>query len=374
MRNCQFETTNGRYIDHRPILKEAVMYLRGNKFCCMKKSVLIVIISILVIAGCKQKITEKTESIAEIQKRDGIPVRIINVKTGLITSYELLGGTAEGYYQTTLTSGVAGKITAVNVKVGDNVNQNTYLMTIEPDQAHNYSLAKTQYETSRKSRDRVMALAEQGGVSQEIIDRADAEFQAAKENLGAMRKNQFVPAPFAGTVVNIFQTVNNKIASGNNLLTIAQIDKIRIPMEVSDVLVNKFKAGQKAVAVIGSDSISGYIEKVALSGQEKTHTFIIEAVIKNGQKIIKPGMYVPVKVIIEKKNNVIALPVDVINAQGTEKYVFLVNDSIVKRVSVKVGIRDGEMLEIVSGITEGDIVVASGASMLVDGSKIKIVD
>lgn len=332
------------------------------------------ILLFLFAAGCKKDLEEKSESIEDIQKRQGIPVRVLKVEKTTISSYEILGGTAEGFYQTTISAKIPGKITGVHVEVGDNVNLNQTLFSIEPDNAQNFNLAKTQYETSKKSRERLMALAEQGGVSQEIVDQVEAGYIAAKENMDAIRKSQFVPAPFAGTVVNVFLTNNSRIAAEDKLAIIANIDKIRIPLVVSDVLINKFRAGLHAIAMIGDDSIVGKIDKVSLSGQELTHTFVVEAVFNNPHKVLKPGMYIPVKVVLENKKDVIALPLDAVNANGSEKYVFTVVDSIARKVPVKVGIRDGELLEIVSGLNTGDMAVIFGASMLMDGKKIRIVE
>ncbi len=333
--------------------------------------VLAAIFAGLIMAGCKQKTVESVESIADIRKREGYPVRVMKAEKSAIVSYEFLGGTAEGYYQTTITSAITGKITTVNVSVGDKVEQNSSLMTIEPDVAVNYNLAKTQYETSRKSRERLLALAEQGGVSQETIDQIEATCLAAKEDMEAMRKNQFIPAPFSGTVVNLFQTDNKRVNAGDKLVTIARIDSIRVPIVVSDILINKFKTGQKAIA---ADSIHGSIVKVALSGQQATHTFIIEALFDNPGKVLKPGMYVPVKVIVDNKKNVISLPVEVVISEGREKFVYVIKDLQAKKVPVSVGIRGEEMLEIASGVSEGDLVVVSGSSMLTDGARVKIVD
>lgn len=154
-------------------------------------------------------------------------------------------------------------------------------------------------------------------------------------------------------------------------MTIARIDKIRVPIVVSDILINKFKNGQKAIA---ADSIPGSIGKVALSGQQSTHTFIIEALFDNPGKVLKPGMYVPVKVIVDKKEDVISLPIEVVLSEGKEKFVYVVKDLQAKKVPVSVGIRGEERLEIVSGVSEGDMVVVSGSSVLADGVRVKIVD
>jgi membrane fusion protein (multidrug efflux system) len=338
------------------------------------KALFLLIASLIVMVGCTKQQEEKSESVADIQKRDGVPVRVIKSGFGQMLAYELLGGTAEGYFQSTLNAGIAGKVSDIKGNVGDIVTQNASLMSIEPDGSQNFELTKQQFETAKKSRERILALAEQGGVAQEIIDRVDAEFAAAREGLEAVRKSQFIPAPFEGTIVNIFQTVNNKVSSGDKLLTIAKMDKIRVPLVVSDVLINKFKTGLSAMAIIGTDTINGLIEKVSLSGQDQTHTFIIEAVFNNSRKLLKPSMYVPVKVITNVKPHVISLPLDAIIDDNSKKLVYKIENGVSKRYGVTTGIRVGEVCEVLSGINDGDLVVVSGMSLLADSSKVKIIE
>jgi membrane fusion protein (multidrug efflux system) len=329
----------------------------------------------MLLAGCAaKKAEEKSESISDIQKREGVPVRVTVARDTMIQEYEILGGTAEGYIQTTLGAGLSGKISVLNVKVGDFIAQDASLMTISPDIPMHYEVVKQQVENAQKSKDRIAALAEQGGVPQQVIDDVNTQLYVAKEGLESVRKSQFVLSPFSGTVVNVFQMINSKVGSGNDLATVAKIEKIRIPLIVSDIMINRFKVGQKAFAVISDDTIEGSIEKVALAGVEATHTFKIEAVFDNQKRLIKPAMYVPVKVVTAEKGNAITLPLDAVITEGSKKYVYLVNGEKATVSNVSIGIRSGNVYEIIAGVQDNDKVVVSGASLLSDGSKIRIVN
>src|ERR1035437_7429924 len=83
--------------------------------------------------GCAKHKKQASESIADIQKREGIPVRTMTITPGTIEAAENVGGTAEGFFQTTISSITAGRITAIHVKVGDYVEKNKSIMTIVPD-------------------------------------------------------------------------------------------------------------------------------------------------------------------------------------------------------------------------------------------------
>jgi RND family efflux transporter MFP subunit len=331
--------------------------------------------SLILLTGCAAKKTEeKAESISDIQKREGVPVRIAAAKDTSIEEYEMLGGTAEGYIQTTLSAGMPGKISVLNIKVGDYIAQDASLMTIAPDIPQHYEVVKQQVENAQKSKDRIVALAAQGGVPQQVIDDVNTQLFTAKEGLESVRKSQFVLAPFAGTIVNVFQMLNSKVGPGAELATIAKIEKIRVPLTVSDIMINRFKVGQKAFAIINNDTIEGIIEKVALAGVEATHTFKIEAVFENPKRVLKPAMYIPVKVITATKNNTITLPLDAVIADGSRKYVYIINGDVATSSNVSTGIRSGNVYEIVAGVQVNDKVVVSGSSLLFDGTKVKIVN
>ena len=330
----------------------------------------------LLAAGCsrgKKKATEPTESITDIQKREGVPVKTVTARRSPLYQYEYVGGTAEGYYQTTLTAGIPGTVTLVKVSIGDNVRKDESLMQIEPSTPQNYDIVKQQFENAAKSRERVTALAKEGAVSQEIIDQVDVGYTTAKEGLEIVRKNQFVVAPINGTVLNILKMVNNTVHPGAELITIADIRKIRIPVTVSDLLINKFKKGQKAQTVIDGDTLAGMIDRIPLSGNESTHTFEIDVVFDNPDYRIKPGMYLKMKIITGEKQDVVTLPMDGVIIEGNSRTAYVVADGIAHKTAITLGDRSVDTFEIVDGITEGASVVVSGASLLSDGTRVKVV-
>lgn len=345
-------------------------FVRNSLFC------LSAILTTLTIGGCAKKEATPTvanESISDIQKREGIPVRTVTARRSNLTMYEFTGGTAEGYFQTTLTAGMPGTITKVNVSIGDNVKADASLMQIDPSSPQNYDLVKQQFDNAAKSRERVAALAREGAVSQEIIDQMDVGYNTAKEGLDIIRKSQFVVAPFGGTVVNIHKNVNNTVSPGAELVTIANIHKVRIPVTVSDLLINKFRKGQTALTIIDGDTLRGTLDKVPLSGNESTHTFNIDVVFDNQNYRIKPGMYVKIQVVVDEKQDIISLPMDAVIIEGVHQSAFVITDGIAHKTTITTGERSADTFEITSGISDGAHVVVSGASLLSEGTKTKIV-
>lgn len=329
---------------------------------------------VLPFAGCSKK-EEPAQSIEEIQRLEGIPVRVLAVKKGSISAMETVSGVAEGYHQAKVTAIMPGRVSSVKVKVGDRVKKNRSLMTIDPDdRTKSYSLIKQKLDDATKQRDRLKALSEEGAVSAEMLEKVELQIDEAQRGLQNVRKAQFVLAPFSGTVVGVFQNVNNSVGPGAALLELASLNKVRVVSTVSDALVHRFKPGQTAFAVVGGDTLTGKLDRVSLAGSAVTLSFIIETVFDNPDMVIKPGMYVPVKIEVEKKNHAMVLPLETVISEGSQQYLYVVRDGKAFKTEVKTGIRNGYDVEIVGGVEPGERVVASGAGLLNDGVKVKVVN
>ncbi len=338
------------------------------------RSMIIALFSLAVLNGCGSK-QAPAESIQDIQRREGIPVRVQPVAKGTISAYEQCGGVAEGYQQSVVTAMIPGRVSAVRVNVGDRVKMGTSLMQIDPDdRTQSYSIIKQKLDEAQKQRERLIAISEKGGVAPEVLEKLDLQISEGEAGLEVIRKAQFVISPFSGVVVSVSQNVNNAVGPGTTLLELANLSKVRVPSTVSDVLVNRFRSGQQAIAVVGGDTLVGKVEKVPLAGAAATMSFTIETVFDNPEMIIKPGMYVPVKVVVDKRETALIIPQETLNTENREQYVYVIRDGVAHRSMVKSGIANGTDVEIIKGVLEGDKVVVSGAGLLRDGVKVKIVD
>jgi membrane fusion protein (multidrug efflux system) len=334
---------------------------------------LAVVISISAF-GCAKKKIEVAESIADIQKREGMPVTVITAAKIDLESIERSGGTVEGYQQAVLNAGIPATVSSFAVSVGSYVEKDAVIMNLTPSYASNYTIAKANAESIQKSQERAQALASQGGLPQEMLDLIQTGVVAAKEGLEAARKTENIVAPFSGTVVEVYSTLNSLVWPGKELVKISSMGRVRVKLNVSEAIVSRFAQGQKAIIRLESGDITGKVEKVSLAGDESNHVFTVEAVFDNASKKLRPGIYAAVDVIVAKRTGVIALPVETVIAEGTNKYVYVVDGGTAKKRDVKVGIRGGDYYEITSGLTENESVVASGSSLLSDGIKVRVVE
>ncbi|MBD3317607.1 MAG: efflux RND transporter periplasmic adaptor subunit, partial [Chitinivibrionales bacterium] len=293
---------------------------------------------------------------------------------GNLRAVEIVGGTVEGISQTVVSTGAGGTVKRIVAGVGSRVAENGVVAVVEPDGASPYTMAKAQYDQIKKSYERVKALADEGAVPQETIDQVEAAYIAAREQLRAARKAENVPAPFGGTVIEVYEQPKSKVGPGTPIAKIARWDKIRVEIEVNERLISNYSPGQRAYIVAEGDTLWGEIEKVALGANAMTHAFPVWAVFPNPGLRIKPGAYVVVNVITRTAQSALHVPMDVVTVKEDGAWVYTVTGGVARRKIVKHGLRSEGFLEITEGLTEGEKVVVRGASLLSDGAKVRIVN
>jgi len=84
-------------------------------------------------------------------------------------------------------------------------------------------------------------------------------------------------------------------------------------------------------------------------------------------------MYVTVHVITESKAAVISLQMETVSLEDGRAFVYVVHGDKARKTPVELGMRGDSRFEIKTGLNEGDLVVVSGASLLSDGSRVKII-
>ena len=328
--------------------------------------------AITIMGGCAKK-KAIVESVADIQKREGIPVTVISAVSGTFDLTERSGGTVEGYQQSLLTSGISATVASINAVVGQTVAKNFEIMRLYPQTSSPLEVAQANYDNSAKSLERVKALADQGGVSKDALDQSSAGTAVAKANLDGAIRSEHILAPFDGMVVEVYQTPGALVASGKNLVKVATIGKARVKLNVAGDIVGKFKIGQTALAIVGSDTVEGKIEKVALAGDETNHNFLVDAVFPNQQKKLLPGMYALVDVIVEHRTGVVSVPTGAVVTTQDGLVSWIVKGGTASSVPVTIGGHSGQNVELLSGVSSGDVVVTTGQSLLTSGAKVKII-
>lgn len=279
----------------------------------------------------------------------------------------------QGYETMSIAPSVTGKIEEIFVEVGDKVKKDQMLVRMDQMQLNTTKLTFANLTTNME---RMESLYAAGSISQQNYDQAKLSFEQTKENLEFLEENTFVKARFNG-VISAKNYEDGELYAGQPILVLTQVETLKAYINIPEQFFPKVKAGMKVdiVSDIYPDQVfQGTVEVIHPTIDASTHTFQAKVRIPNGKDLLRPGMYVRTSMSMGKENTIVVPYQSVLKLIGSnERYVYVNNNGVAKRVFVKMGQRFDDMIEITGeGINEGVELVTVGQAKLVDGVQLTI--
>ncbi len=324
----------------------------------------------LMIASCG---TKKAETQAEEKERVEIVKTTKLEKTGISREIELPTA-LEGYQNVNISPSLTGKIEKIFVEVGTHVKQGDMLVRMDQNQ---YKTTKLTFDNLQVEYNRVKALNETGNISKQTYDQTKLSFDQTKESLDFLEQNTFVKAPFSGVIsAKNFET-GELFGGSSPIVTLTQIHVLKALINIPERYYPYLKKGMplEISSEIYPDQIfPATVEIVYPTIDQNSHTFSVRVKIPNAKEILRPGMYVYTNIKLNDTEAIIVPYQSVLKLTGSnQRYVFLNNNGKAKRVTVTLGQRFDEKIEIISNeIKEGYELVTTGQAKLIDGVKLDV--
>jgi RND family efflux transporter MFP subunit len=264
------------------------------------------------------------------------------------------------------------RIEKIEVEVGDRVTEGQLLVRMEEA---SFLQAKMQIENLKVEYSRVEALYRSGGVSKQQVDQLKVQLDVATESLANLEKNTLLRSPVNGTVTQR-NFDNGDLTGGQPILQVQQLNPLKVFIEVQELYFPLVKQGMVATLELDSypnEQFEGRVSLVYPTVDPIAHTFVTEIRINNPQLKIRPGMFARTTLSFGDKESVVVPDVAVVKQQGTnDRYVYVLNsDNTVSYRKVTLGVRQGYLYEVLSGVSDGERVVTAGMSRLLDGSRVR---
>ena len=333
----------------------------------MKKTFLYTLAALTLMACGKTTTTEQAE-------------RVEQVRTAVLHEQEIereisVSGNLQGYLTVNVAPSITGKIEHIFCEVGDNVAKGQSLVTMDQTQYKTTKISLANLETEKN---RVEMLLRTGSATQQQYDQILAQYNSTKEQLDFLEVNTYCKAPFAGTIL-AKNYEDGELYSGQPILVLAQIDKLKALIAIPESYFPRFKQGMKLTLTseIYPDQVfPATVEVVYPSIDASSHTFQVKIVIPNGKRLLRPGMYVTTTIGLGKVKTIVAPYQAVEKLVGAnDRYVFVNENGRAKRVAVTLGQRFDQQIEIISPeIVDGVELVTVGQHKLVDGVKLNVVE
>lgn len=326
------------------------------------------------------------------------PVKVYKVKRQRISEKLLYTGLIEAWKEINITPDVGGKIVQIHVEEGDRVKQgqllaelDTRAIRLQLEQAKaGVAVADANYKDAKRNMDRMKRLIEENAVSDQQYEKIELAFEAAEaqlqQALAALNLANhgldvsLMKAPFSGVVASKNAEVGDVInpmmggfSSSSGVLTLMDFSRVKIEIDVSYQDIIRIKKGQVAtlkVAAFPDDIFQGVVSVMNLTADPLTKKFKVKVMVDNHDLILRPNTFGEVILEVSTHENALVIPQKAILDQ---KYIFLaLENSTAERKEVSLGLQNTDMLEIVKGLKEGDLVIVEGNYGLEDGTKIEI--
>lgn len=332
--------------------------------------------SLLFLAGCNTKDKHATDDTPI-----GLAVRTEVVHADIIAKEVSVSGNIEGNTTVKLGFMVGGKINYVSNKEGENISKGQLIASLDPT---NYSIAKgsadVQVNTATDEFNRLKILHDRGSLSESDFSKIGFSVQQAKLQQQLQQKNLSdtrLYSSISGVLLKRQAEIGEIVGVGIPLFVIADIKKVKVLAYVPEGELHEIKIGQISKINISSlDKIfTGKVIEVGSAADATSRAFTIKIELDNPGSLIRPGMIAEAKIATTEKKQVILLPAECIQQDlSNQSFVFVLDKQQNKVFKRRVSLGDlfNNKIEIISGLTDGEVVVTSGQKRLSDGSSISI--
>ncbi|RLE14762.1 hypothetical protein DRJ04_01755 [Candidatus Aerophobetes bacterium] len=336
--------------------------------------ILVMIVGIIVVIGAA--FTYKF-FLSSTDKSSDLSIRTISVRREDIT--KLVSATGFILAQADLDIEVKKSgaiIKELLVEEGEFVKEGQVLVKLEDDEER---LSVLQAENALKDALLELESARVSHASPKDIERKEREVAEKRLSLElAKRKleDMVIKAPFSGIVSKVYVEKGEIVAgvgasSSNKILRLIDTSRLFAEVKVDEVDIAKVKLGQRAnvkVDAYPDEIFTGKVVSIAREATTSEGLVVVKVKIEldEADSRLKPGFTASADIIVEEAKNVIILPVEEVREREGRYFVTVLRNGKPVPREVEVGISDGTHIEIKRGLKEGDVVVATGLTSLIE--------
>ena len=208
----------------------------------------------------------------------------------------------------------------------------------------------------------------------ELLEPINFNRTVKKGDIIAKLSTKTIIAPFAG-VVGKRGISGSSLGSENTIiLTLDDYRKVLCDLKIPEVYAAVLKKDLNLNAKFSAYKnkiYQGKIESVASRVDAQTRSILARAKINNEESEIIPGSLLEIEIFYNEKN-ALSVPDTSIMYEGSKKFIYkLVENNMIKKTEIETGIRNMGNLEVLSGLSEGDKIIAEGLTKVRPGMKVK---
>lgn len=275
----------------------------------------------------------------------------------------------------------------------------------DPNRVAEVAAAKVTFDLAEKNLQRAEKLIESGDVSRSFYDdqrarrdqlkeQYDVQLAQARQNYAAVevartnvanmqaqlalaRKNlsyAIIPAPIDGFVTERTADLGEYVSPQAKVATIVRTNPLRIRIDIPEQAIPEVRVGQSVSITTSAwpdKSFAGRVARIAPNVSATSRTLTVEAEIENSSNALKPGQFATVRILQEKAEPAVLIPVRAIITEAGVSRVFVIKDGHAEQRLVQTGQTEGDLIVVKNGVKADERVATSGLERLSDGVAVK---
>jgi membrane fusion protein, multidrug efflux system len=353
----------------------------------MKHSILkpiLFLVTLFLLTNCKPKVTTVTSELE-------VPVSVSELVPSVIEEFVNTTGTVTPSKEATLFTEMAGDyVLQINPEtqkpyaLGDKVKKGNVIIRIEDEEYKNSIRIKSKeldLEISKQELEKQQSLYEKGGATLRELKNAEIKYINTQYDIENARLNiakMAVVAPFAGTIVSLpYFTQGTKVKNGTEVVRLVNNKQLYLEANLPEKYYNTLITGFDVYVTnynLPDDTLKGNITQIAPAIDPNTRTFKVMISVDNFKEQLLPGMFVKADLVVNRVENAIVIPKEIIKGRGRSQSVFISDKGYAAERRIYTGIENDDRIEVTGGLQLGDKLVVRGYETLRDKAKLKIVE
>ncbi len=307
--------------------------------------------------------------------------------------------TLEASRKTSITPEVGGKIARILVHEGDSVRAGQVLAELETESIRlqlrqaeaGVAVAEAGYNDALKNKERMDRLIKENAVSEQQAEKVTLGFDAAKAqreqaqaalNLAKYALNiSIMKAPFSGVISaknaevgDVINPMMGGYSGASGVLTLMDFAKVKVVIDMAENDALRLRRGQPALLRVPSFPGREFVGEVTIANSTAdaaTKKFRIEALFDNAGRELRPGTFGEVIFEVSTHESALAVPQ---KAVLENSYVYIVQAGKAVKRPVTLGLQNTTVVEVLTGLAEGEVVIVEGNYGLGEGAPVRITE
>jgi len=309
-----------------------------------------------------------------------VPVEVVELKPVRVLESITAVGSLRSNESVVLRPEVSGRIAAIGFRDGQPVKRGQLLVGLDATlNEAEVAQARAEFDLATSNLRRTEDLASKSFISSSAQDQAasgvqvaEAKLKLAEARLAKMR----IVAPFDGVVGIRNVSIGDYVKDGAELINVEDIRMLKVDFRLPERYFTQLKAGLpvevSADALPGTRYV-GNVDAINPRVEASGRSLEVRAKLNNSDGQLRPGMFARVRVLLGDRPNALMVPEEAVVPLGDDFFVYTVADGKAKRARVKLGVRREAQVELLEGVSAGELVVTAGIRVQRDGQPVRVV-